>query len=326
MKDTRSEFGYEFTNSLCKAITKVREKEEEQNPNVFAYKGLQLRYAIERSLYFSFANHAGLFELFVRWKENKLPKEIMVEDDIEQKLITIMCGLDPGRVKVRARGSSVKKICKRCVRSVIRFFRLDRLAQKIRNTIHAQEQKNSHYEVLFYVISERFVKYMKPVFDRMPVLTAYLTDDANAKHFLEKENIPFIKISSFLYRLNRWSEKDSWLKRFLITEHYELVADSIIRLKPKSIILVEGNASQYELVNQICKMNGIQCICIQQGWSPIIHNGFQNMTFSKMLVWGDGFARDLAPYNPNQRFISTGSFAIRLSEIKEIKTNQKIRL
>ena len=51
----------------------------------------------------------------------------------------------------------------------------------------------------------------------------------------------------------------------------------------------------------------ISCLCIQQGWSPIVHNGFRNMSFSAMLTWGEGFAELLRPHNPAQRFVVTGS-------------------
>jgi hypothetical protein len=54
----------------------------------------------------------------------------------------------------------------------------------------------------------------------------------------------------------------------------------------------------------------IPVICIQQGWSPIIHNGFRNMSYTKMLVWGEGFKELLQPYNPHQKFVVTGSHII----------------
>jgi glycosyltransferase involved in cell wall biosynthesis len=52
---------------------------------------------------------------------------------------------------------------------------------------------------------------------------------------------------------------------------------------------------------------GIPCVCLQQGWSPVVHTGFRNMSFDRMAVWGAGFAELLEPHNPDQEFVVTGS-------------------
>jgi hypothetical protein len=74
--------------------------------------------------------------------------------------------------------------------------------------------------------------------------------------------------------------------------------------------MVEGNSPQDEVLNQVCQQLSVPIICIQQGWSPIIHNGFRNMTYTKMLVWGEAFKELLQPYNPHQQFVVTGSHII----------------
>jgi hypothetical protein len=52
------------------------------------------------------------------------------------------------------------------------------------------------------------------------------------------------------------------------------------------------------------------------------------MTYSKMLVWGEGFARDLAKYNPQQKFVATGNYIIeKITESKvPKKPDEKIKL
>jgi hypothetical protein len=81
-------------------------------------------------------------------------------------------------------------------------------------------------------------------------------------------------------------------------------------LRPDCVVVPEGNAPVNELVNRVAKSLSIPTLCIQQGWSPVVHPGFRNMTFSGMCVWGDGFADLLAAGNPNQRFIATGNHII----------------
>jgi phosphohistidine swiveling domain-containing protein len=52
---------------------------------------------------------------------------------------------------------------------------------------------------------------------------------------------------------------------------------------------------------------GIPSVCLQQGWSPLVHTGFRNLAADRMLVWGAGFADLLRPYNSEQQFLITGS-------------------
>jgi hypothetical protein len=79
------------------------------------------------------------------------------------------------------------------------------------------------------------------------------------------------------------------------------------RVRPDRVVVIEGNAPTDEVMNQACRRAGIPCICLQQGWSPIVHPGFRNMTYSTMAVWGQGFRDLLAPANPLQDFAVTGS-------------------
>jgi hypothetical protein len=73
------------------------------------------------------------------------------------------------------------------------------------------------------------------------------------------------------------------------------------------IILAEGNSPEDELLGRAAEKLSIPTVCIQQGWSPIIHSGFRNMRYDAMCVWGDEFARLLQPANPSQHFVVTGS-------------------
>lgn len=328
-KDFENDFGYDYIMALCSAIEEVIRQEEVKNPDIFTYKGSNLRYAITRALYFSYVNHDQLFEIYIQSKKETLISVIKVKDDIEKKLITTMCNVREDKIIIEPRAEMIEQIktmIKPSVRFCIKIFLLDKIATLIRKKINFFQQKNSTCSVLFFTINERFVQYMKPIFDKMPVSCQFITHNPVTANYLNQEKIPFVKISSFLYSIKRWSQKDSWIKRFYLTEQYDLLEDSILRIYPKSIVFVEGNAPQYEVVNRICKKFGIQSVCVQQGWAPIVNNGFRNMSYSKMLVWGEGFAKDLAPYNTNQHFTVTGNFMVETKPPKDIKKIKTIAL
>lgn len=329
MNKTQSEFGYEYIVNLCSAIEQLTAQEEALDKKKFTYKSTNLRYALERSLYFNYANDDILFDIFGQWKMGVLPEKIKVEDGLQKKLISIMCKCPEERIVISR--SNIAHIAKSTLKFIVRsFLRLgvDGIIYRIRKSVNRRIQKNKQYDVLFLVLNERFVRYMKPIFDTLPVRCAFITHDKKTEGFLFREKIPYIKISHFLYNLTRWSQSDCWIKRFRLLEYYDNLYDTLERIRPKSVVLVEGNAPIYEVANQICNKLGIQSICIQQGWSPIVHNGFRNMTYSKMLVWGDGFAQDLAKYNPQQKFVATGNIVIEKIIEPRVpkKPNEKIKL
>ena len=323
-KTEEQDFGYEYVIALCEAIEKVVKKEEAATPHIFTYKELNLRFAVERALYFSYANSASLFDIFTKWKTDSLPKQIQAKDNAQKKLIREMCNVEESKIYVKT-GNTGKIIIKSSVRVFINIFRLNTLVSFIRKQINFSNQ-NKKYQVLFYVINERFVRFMKPIFDKIGVPCAYITTDTKTANYLEKEKIPHVRVSRFGYMLSKLAQKDSTLKRFMITEYYDLLSDSINNIHPKSVVLVEGNVPAYETVNQICKKLNIKSVCIQQGWSPIVHNGFRNMSYTKMLVWGDGFANDLRIYNPKQKFVTVGNFTVETQQSKNITQIKTVAL
>lgn len=327
--NSRENFGYEYTVALCEAIEKLTEREEMLNGGVFKYKGANLRHALERSFYFNYATDDFLFDIFEQWKTNKLPGKIEVKDSLHRKLISIMCEIPEKNIIVRVSiANRIKKIFKATIRMLIVELGINVIVSALRKTRNDRIQNKVGVEVLFFVINERFVKFMRPIFDVLSSKCAYITHNLKTEEYLKKEKLPHVKISHLFYTINRWSQPDSWLKRFCLLEHYDILYDTIERLHSKSVVLVEGNAPPYEVVNQICKKLNIQSVCIQQGWSPIIHNGFRNMSYSKMLVWGNGFAHNLMGYNPKQKFIATGNFVIQKNSGSRIpkRAGDKIKL
>jgi hypothetical protein len=83
--------------------------------------------------------------------------------------------------------------------------------------------------------------------------------------------------------------------------------------RPQKIVVVEGNSLYDEVCNVVGKKYGVPTVCLQQGWAPVIHNGFRDMNYDQFLVWGKGFQDILQPYNPHQKFEVVGSHVIALS-------------
>lgn len=82
------------------------------------------------------------------------------------------------------------------------------------------------------------------------------------------------------------------------------------RVAPSAVVMVEGNHPFDGAANAAARRLGIPTVCVQHGWSPIVHNGFRRLEFDRMVVWGDGFRRLLEPFSPTQEFVVTGNPAL----------------
>lgn len=329
MKSKREFDGYLYTQSVCLAIEKYTSSEENRKSSVFFYRNANLRFAVERALYVAFVNNDRLFKIFGDWQNNNLPTEIILSNQLEKDILLNMCDINPDHIYIASQDISyrLKNILKVIFKQITLILCLNRIAKFTRELLNQKNFKRKHYQILLSIRSERFAKYLEPIAEKIPVSFAYITYNKKTTKYLKSKNLPYIKISRAGYFLERFTHGGSIVDQFGISDQYDYLYEFIKGAQPTSVLVVEGNAPHDEIVNQICKQTGIQSICLQQGWSPIIHNGFRNMTYTKMLVWGDGFAKDLTLFNPNQRFVSTGSHIIKLSDTKTTrKSGYKIKI
>lgn len=296
MSRPTSEIGYRYVLALCDAIETYLKDAKKKDSQVFTYRGSPLEYALSRTLYSSFATHARLTEEYARTGILTLPHELTNR----KRLLRTIAGW-----LLRASG------CQRLIR-FIRTFATPTLVN------------GAPPKILLCIESERFARFMEPIARQIQTPYAYLTYNEDAAAYLKSVGLPCISISSSGKRIMRLAQKESLLSRFGIIEKYDLLEDTFRRIRPMSVVVIEGNAAFDETVNQLAKKYGAASICIQQGWSPIMHNGFRNMSYTKMLMWGDGFSKLLAPYNPHQHFVSTGNHCIELADRASKNKGEKI--
>ncbi|MBX5440543.1 MAG: hypothetical protein IRZ32_03330 [Solirubrobacteraceae bacterium] len=99
-----------------------------------------------------------------------------------------------------------------------------------------------------------------------------------------------------------------------LLREYERVAAALELARPERLVVVEGNSPYDGLAAAEARRLGIPIVCVQNGWSPIVHAGFRRMPFDRMCVWGDGFAELLAPHNPGLELVATGHPALRVPD------------
>jgi len=166
-------------------------------------------------------------------------------------------------------------------------------------------------DILLYGRSPRMVQYLAPVAERLADGYAYLvpSEERKLQKLLADEGKPLIVVPN----TPRLRPISPLVGRY--APYLGVFADGIERvirhIRPRVILLAEGNSPDDEVINLVGTKLGVSVICLQQGWSPILHPGFRNMHYSAMLVWGPAFAELLSPANPRQRFISAGNYVLR---------------
>ena len=315
--DNNLSFDFEYRCALCQAIESWTDNAEANNPAAFKYRGANLKYAVECHLYYLFVNSEFLYSFFTQCMHEKLPETIVFSTKLERDLALFLCkkNLPPSRLKVHSLASLHR----------LRSWTEHWASYLLRQLHPSHELDTKESNIFIHVIHEKFVRYLQPITDCLPVPFNYLVYPSrkSLKPFLSQQGIPFIDYAG-LGDLSTIHNPGKVLANFLpIIRYYDRLYASLSQLRPKCMLLVEGNSPQDEIINQVCLQLSIPVVCLQQGWSPIIHNGFRNMSYSKMLVWGKGFAELLQPYNPKQKFIVTGSHVIS-SELQVSQLSQAV--
>src|SRR3989304_1263547 len=151
MTDVLNNSGYEYIVSLCKAIGKFTEQEESRNPSIFVYKRSNLRFALERALYFNYANSNYFFDTFTERRVGDRSKKIVVGDETEQKLISLLCAINEADISIREINwiKRLQNMIRYIVRYCIICSGINKIANHIRYSINNLKQRNTHPKILF---------------------------------------------------------------------------------------------------------------------------------------------------------------------------------
>lgn len=302
--------GYDFMRDLCAAIEQYTELATQNDSSAYLYRGLELRYAIERQLYFQCINSEPLFYCYLATrkgvkKEQAFPTLTSLEGDVA----LFLCS---GFVKNNCFYIQILNWLAKVYDVLI--WGLRRWRQKIRMPNSMSQKKN----LLISVISKKFANYLVPVTQRLPSGSfAYLaTTNFGLRDQLVQAGYPVVGVKTDgSIRSHLCCSKA--LSKFVNLMHdADATLTAVRELRPKCVVVVEGNAPQDILMSEAARQYGIPCYCIQQGWSPYVHTGFRNMNYTEMFVWGRRFAESLMPYNPNMTFRATGNHALRMANKK----------
>ncbi len=298
-------FGFEFTRDICRAIGLYTASAEKEYSRAYFYRGMHLRYAVERWLYIHCINSDPLYRYYTSLRTGGA-------EDVR------LSGLSPIESDIAfflKAHSSTEKAPKRSRRVLVKAFarRVYGWLRRCGRSAAAPKIFRGSADILIQVVNAKFANYMAPVTRLLDADSyAYLvTADSALRVQLESFGQPVVDAIS-----DEASLQHVFCSPYL-ADYVQLMRDadatlSALRMiSPQCVVVVEGNAPMDVLTSEAARVSGIPCFCVQQGWSPYVHSGFRNMRFTEMFVWGQRFADILTTYNPNQVFSVTGSHAIR---------------
>jgi hypothetical protein len=309
-----TEFGYAYLHDLCEAIAAFTQGKVAADRSAFHYQGADLRFAVERHLYFSCIECEPLFHAYKKAKSGK-PLPIVYLQSNEQVGVARLLHPQINATRIKGRFDLryvARMIGLRSARNMLR-----RWLQSGRTWISLPQPTSGEFpKILFHVGDVKFARYFESIANALPMSYSYLLAlNGNMRKQMAGFGYPCLDLLSKRFqpkakRSNRTANNSleglPWL-----TEHFDQIYAALALARPRCVIVAEGNAPSDAITSEACRLLSIPIICIQQGWAPFVHNGFRNMCFTKMLVWGKGFADLLQPYNPCQEFVAVGNHVLQ---------------
>ena len=303
------EYGYDYIQAITIAIELYTSDVESRVSDAFIYRHENLKYAVERQLFTQYCNDESLIEFYNHLRRGGMSSQYMCKDYFQNVL---------ARNLVKSLGSEIDNAeiiiqynpCFIC--DVIRKIRHSVLGI-IKGFLHRNKRSGirnkKSIEGMYFVIHEKFINFFYSLYGENDD-NAYLTLDKSVGAHLSDRGLngDYLRVSGFLCEKRPLKSE---LRKFpYLISAFDSLYDFFEKVSVSYVVVPEGDASIYEVLNRVCKKAGVPTACIQQGWSPVTFSGTKNMSFDKMFVWGRGFFNMLSPLNPEQVFSISGNHII----------------
>jgi hypothetical protein len=291
--------GWAFMDAITRAIEGWCGDLARRHPGAFQYRRADLRHAVERTLFFRLANDAELQQCFDALVDGApLPPK-----PADAWCAAIMPYLSPPptdqAIQPDIPALDWKRRLRRQAGNLSRIGRPSCRSSRLKGDV----------DILLLAIHPKFVSFLLPIADAVGTGVAFLTiNDPALEAHLAEQQLPGVALRSAF----SWpSPAGNLLGHFPeICSVFDRLTAMVNALKPRAILVPEGNAPVYEIANRAGQQHGVATICIQHGAPAYTNPGFRNWSFSDVFVWGEAFIEPYARHNPRQHFTVTGTPAL----------------
>ncbi len=98
-----------------------------------------------------------------------------------------------------------------------------------------------------------------------------------------------------------------------VLQTYLRVHGTMANYQPATMVFAEGTSMEDQVAGLAARMDRIPTVRLQSGRGGILHSGYRNMAFDKMLCWGNGFVKRYQQHTPKAEYIITGNPSLPIS-------------
>jgi hypothetical protein len=284
---------------LTELIESLLDWQIENHANIFMYGPADFRGAFSRYYYFSAINQpSALLPLINASKgwgyENKRQPLIDLYQEIQ--------ALDSFEYKV-----------KRLARHVLAWGKV--IYIKLASLICHKgigRNRDEKKTIGFFALNTRFVLFFQEVIENLKgYQTIFFSPDFNAT------DNDILKVGSQSQKLMlgevRLLDIHIPIRHPLFSTYvsilhfYVRMLGSLKHNQPSVLVFAEGTSMQDEVSSQVAKTLSIPTVRIQSGRGGVMHCGYRNMSFDRMLCWGEGFVKRYKEYSPSPTYEIMGS-------------------
>jgi hypothetical protein len=292
---------WDFESQLVKLISNYLDSSEP-----LIYRGVNLRSAISRHLYYLLRNNKK-FREYLYDIDKKCIKNIYEFSEIE--LVSVAIFLKK-KNNLKSKVFLEKRIATiHSIKNLMRESFLNLILIKIKFW-YAVSNIDPNLDILLYIGHKKFLGQLSCLGLQNYKKNYIVSNWGDAKKL-------GIGISEALKILPVYSKRSNptmsiWLS---VTKYFDGLEAVIMRSNPKLILYLEGDSVHHELLALIGKKYSIKSVCIQWGAFPFpgLLNGFRGLTCTYFLSWGPLFIKQLKPFNPEPIFIPVGHPGLTLS-------------
>ncbi|MDH5573114.1 MAG: hypothetical protein OEY89_15240, partial [Gammaproteobacteria bacterium] len=276
---------------------------EKENSSLLSYGKVNFRGALERFFYFSSVNRLEALRPLLNaaraWRDSTNDELLAAYYDL--------CLAEIGE-------ESLLSLCVKFLRKIAWLVKL-RIAALRSSTLlmfHENPPDSGVYPIAFFAFNNRFVYFFKEVVRGLGAENCVFisTNGLVAKDVVSGIGARLITPSRITVE---WSDVNIGVRHPLFFSYlmalfkYGMHYTALVKQRPSVLLFAEGTSMEDEIVALAAKNLGVPTVRLQSGRAGILHSGYRQMCFDKMLCWGHGFVERFKKYSPDPEYVITGS-------------------
>lgn len=299
---------------LTKLIESLLEWQEKKHNDIFKYDQMDFRGAFARYYYFKSVNDLSKLLPLVKaskgWEFNNKNKSLL---DLYKQ------------IKLTSGWRSYAKKNAYYLISLIKVSHIKIASLKSKKP-HAKMQ--SKKAIGFFAFNARFVFFFEELINRFEGYQAFIfshnintirKDVFKVDALPQKLSISSVDCSGSCIPISIFHPLFSAYINLLY--FYLGMKSSLNDSQVSALVFAEGTSHYDQLASQAAKSLKIATIRVQSGRGGILHSGYRNMLFNKMLCWGKGFVEHYQKHSPIPVYEVTGSPLV--NELAKFKSDDE---